>query len=156
MLLWGFLELGTDGLVVVSVGTGGTLTQNLGLGDLSDEHHVAAQIGFFPDFAGEHGIGMLRQVDKAVVASFETYEIGELVNFPAGLHAEVADGLEGHILGQHTDVELTGGLDDFLGQILLLAGDGQSQRIGCHLDAGVDDASVIFPVGSGQHEQAVA
>ena len=114
------------------------------------------QIGLFLDLTGEHSIGVLRQVGEAVVASFEACNVCKLIHIPAGLHAEVADGLEGDILGQNADIEFAGLLDDFPGQVAHLAGNCQPGGIGCHLHAGVDDASVVFLICSGQHEQAVA
>lgn len=150
------LELRFDSLVIVGIGAGKVFAQYLGLGDFTDKHHVAAQIGLFLDLTGEHGVCMLGQIGKAVAASFEAYNIGELVGIPSGLHAEVADGLEGDILSQNADIELAGLLDDFPGQVAHLAGDCQPGGIGCHLHAGVDDASVVFLIRSGQHEQAIA
>ena len=37
------LELGSDGFVVVGVGAGGFLAQDLGLGDLGHKHHAAVE-----------------------------------------------------------------------------------------------------------------
>lgn len=151
-----FSEFGLDGLVVVSVSAAGALAQHLALGNLADEHHVTAQVQFFLDFAAEHGVGIFDQVQQAVVAALDGGEALKLVHIPAGLHTEVADGLEGDGLGQHADIEFTGLFHDFTGQIFLLAGDRQPEGIGGHLNGGIDDTAVVFLVRSGQHEQAVA
>ena len=41
-----FLSFWPDGLVVVDIGAGGTLAQDLPLGDFADKHHVAAQVNY--------------------------------------------------------------------------------------------------------------
>ena len=155
--LWdyGILELRLNGLVVVGVGAGGTLTENLGLGDFTDEHHVGAQILLVLHLAGEHGVDVLRQVVKAVAAALHRRKVCELIHVPAGLHTKVANGLEGHILRQHADVELTGLLDDLPGEVPHLAGNHQPGGFASHLRAGVDDAAVVLIVLCRQHEQTI-
>lgn len=148
----GSLELGLDGLVVVGVGAGGTLAQHLALGDFTDEQHVAAQVLLFLYFAGEHGVDILRQIEEAVVAALDGGEGIKLIDLSAGLHAEMLDGIEAYIIGQHADVELAGAFDDLPGQILALAGDGDAGGIICHLDGSVDDAAVVLVFLRGQHE----
>lgn len=150
------LKPGLDGLMVVGVGAGCTLAQDLALGDFTDEQCMAAQILFLFYLAGEHSIGVLRQVIKAVVAALNSREGFKLVDLSAGLHTEVLDGIEGHILGQNTDVELAGLFDNLPGQIFTLAGDGDPCGRICHLHAGIDDAAVVLIFLCGQHEQAIA
>ena len=58
----GSLEFGLDCLVIMGVGAGRALTQNLALGDVADEHGVAAQCHFLCDLAGEHGLGVFRHI----------------------------------------------------------------------------------------------
>lgn len=150
------LQFGFNGLMVVGVGAGRGASQDLCLGYLANEQLVAAQIHGLLHLTGEHGIAVLRQVNKTIVTPLEAYKVRELIHIPAGLHAEVPNCLEGHILRQDADVEFAGFLDDLLGQILLLTGDGNPQGIGCHLDAGIDDAAVILLLRGGEYEQTVA
>ena len=142
--------------MVVGISAGRLIIQHLALGDFTDEHHVAAQILLLDDLAGEHGVYMLRQVEKAIVAALCFRPGIQLVHFPAGLHAEVTDGLKGNILRQHADVEHAGTLDHFPGQIAHLHGDHQMVGAAGHLHTGVGDAAVIFLILRRQHEQAVA
>jgi len=90
------------------------------------------------------------------VAALHGREGGELIHFPTGLHTEMPDGLEGYILGQYADIKYASAFDQFLRQILRLAGDGDPGGITCHLHAGIDDAAVVFFILRRQHEQAVA
>ena len=142
--------------MVVGVGAGGSLSQNIALGDLADEEHVAAQVDLVPDLAGEHGVDVFRQVIQAIVAALHAGEIRELVHVPAGLHPEMPDGLEGHILCQHADIEFAGRLNDFPGQVAHLTGNRQPCGVRAHLNAGVHDAAVVFfRTLGGEHEQTV-
>ena len=150
-----FSALGLDGLVVVGVGTGRALTQDLTLSDFADKHHVAAQINFVLDLGGEHGADVFRQVIQAIVAPLGAGEAFKLRCIPSGLHTEVPDGLKGHALCQHADIELAGRLNDFPGQVPHLAGNCQPRGIGSHLDAGVHDAAVILFILRGEHKQTV-
>ena len=140
----------------MGVGTGGALAEHLALCDLTDEHHVAAQVLFVYHLAGEHGVGVLGQVVKAVVAALDSREILKLVDFPASLHTEMLDGIKADILTEYADVEHTGFLDDFFGQVFRLAGDGEAGGIVRHLYGSVDDAAVVLVFLRGQHEEAVA
>ena len=142
--------------MVVGVGAGCAAPQNLTLGDFADEHHVAAQINFVFDLAGEHCVHIFRQVIKAVVTAFHGREVRELVHVPSGLHAEVPDGLEGHILCQHADIKFSGRLNDFPGEVPHLAGNGKPCGIRSHLYGGIDDTAVIFVgIPGGEHKQTV-
>jgi len=141
--------------VVVGVGAGGGLAEHLALCDLTDEHHVAAQVLLIHYLAGEHGVTVLGQVVKTIVAALDRREILKLVDLSAGLHAEMLDGIEAYILTEYADVEHTGFLDDFLGQVFRLAGDGEAGGIVRHLYGGVDDAAVVLVFLRGQHEQSI-
>ena len=55
--------------MVVGVGTGITFSQHLAFGDLADEQHVAAQIQLLQHTAAKHSIGVIGEVDEAVVAA---------------------------------------------------------------------------------------
>jgi len=142
--------------MVVGVGTGGISAEHLTLCDLTNEHHMAAQVLLIHYLAGNKSVGVLGQVIKAIVAALDSREILKLVDFPAGLHAEMLDGVKGHILTEYTDIEHTGFLDDFLGQVFRLAGDGEAGGIVRHLYGSVDDAAVVLIFLRGQHEQAIA
>ena len=92
------LKLGFDGLVVVGVGAGGFISQHLAFGDLADEQHVATQVQLLQHTAAKHSIGVIGEVNEAVVAAGKAHEIRELIRFPSGLHTEMTDGFKGHIL----------------------------------------------------------
>ena len=130
--------------MVVSIGAGGTLAQNLGFGDLADEKHVASQVELLPDLAGEHGVYILRQVVQSISAALHSLKLGEFVHVPAGLHAKMADGLEGNALGQHIDIELTALLDELLVQVARLDGNRDPGGIGTDLECGVGNVAVIL------------
>ena len=149
------LELGLDCLMVMCIGAGGGFTEHLALGDFTDEHHVAAQILLVHHLAGEHGVGVLGQVQQTVVAALCISPGIQLADFPASLHTEVADSFKRHILAQHADIEHTGALDHLFGQISALAGDGDAGGLIGHLNTGVDDAAVVLVFLCGQHEQSV-
>ncbi len=138
--------------MIVGVGTGGGLAEHLALCDLANEHHMAAQILLVHYLAGEHGIHILGQVVETVVAALDCGEGFKLVDFPAGLHAEMLDGIEADIFTEYADIEHTGFLDDFLGQVFRLAGDGEAGGVVRHLYGSVDDAAVVLVFLRGQHE----
>ena len=142
--------------MIMCVSAGGGGAQHLALCDFTHKHHMAAQILLLDDLAGEHCIGVLRQVEKTIVAPLCLCPGIQLVDLAAGLHTEVADGLEGNILRQHADIEYAGPLNHLFGQILALAGDGDAGGIIGNLNTGVDDAAVVFVILRGQNEQAVA
>ena len=153
--LLGALKLRLNSLVVVAVGAGGILAKDLALGDFTDEEHMAAQILLTHYLAGEHSVHPLGQIGKTVVAPFKAYEVCKLVNLSAGLHTEVANGLEGDIFRQHADIENAAFFDEFPGQVALLDGNGQPDRIICHLDAGVGHAAVIPAALGGDDKQTI-
>ena len=149
------LEFGFDGFVVVGVGAGRTFSKDLALGDFADEQHMAAQVYLLLHLTAEHRIGVFGEVSQAIVAAVKAYEIRKLVHIPAGLHTEMADGFEGHILRQHAHIELAGILDHLTGEISHLHGNRQPGGIGTYLQAGVGDTSVILTILPGEYEQAV-
>ena len=142
--------------MIVGVGAGIAIAQHLAFGDFANEQHMAAQILLLQNFAGNKCVCVLRQVVKTVVAALDRREILKLVDFPAGLHAEMLDGIEADILRQYTDVELACALNHLFGQILALAGDGEAGGIVRHLYGSVDDAAVVLVFLCGQQEEAVA
>lgn len=140
--LW-LLEFWFDRLVVVGIGAGRALAQDLGFRYLADEEHMAAQVDLLQDLAGEHGVGVPGDVIKAVGAAFLGLKVRELIHFAARLHTEAADGLKGDILGEDAEVENAGFLDGLPGEISHLAGDRDPQRLRGHLEGGVDNAGII-------------
>ena len=130
--------------MIVGIGTGCTRAEYLTLGNLADKEHVAAQIDFFLNHAGEHSLGILCHVQQAVAAALRSGNVLEFVHFPSGLHTEMANGFKGDVLCQHADIEYAGFLDDFPGQVLHLAGNCQPGGLSSHLHAGVDDTAIVF------------
>ena len=139
--------------MVMAVGAGRLVAQHLALGDFTDEHHMAAKILLLNDLAGEHGVAVLRQVEKAVVAALCFGPGIQLVDLAAGLETKMLDGLKGNILRQHADIEHAGAFDHFPGQIAHLHGDHQMVGAAGHLNTGIGDAAVvlIFPCGNYVH-----
>ena len=154
--LYFVLELGLDRLVVVGVGAACTLAEDLALGDLGHEHHVAAQVFFVQNLAGEHGVGGACDVVDAVGGALGVLEVLELVHVTGGLHTEMADGLKGNIFGEDADVKLAGLLDDLSGLVAHLDGNGQVGGLVCHLHAGVRNKAVVLVVLCGDDKETVA
>ena len=141
--------------MIVRVGAGGILPQNFTLRHLADEHHVTAEVKFFGDFAGKHGIRVVSEVDKTVFASLKSHEICKLIGISSGLHPEVTNRFKRNIFRQHADIKLPALFHHFPGEIALLNGHHELCRHTRHLHGGVDDAPVVPPVLTGQHEQTV-
>lgn len=150
MLFW------FNGFVVVGVGAAGTLAQNLALCYLTDEQHMTSQIQLFPDFTGEHCIGVFGEIINTVTASFHPGEGGELIHIPSRLHSEMPDGLKGHILRQDADVELPGLFDQLPGIVTFLHRHADPGRLRGHLDRRVGDTAVVPLSLGGQDKQAVS
>ena len=142
--------------MVVGIGAGGLVAQHLAFGDFCDEHHVAAQVLFIQDLAGEHGVGGPYDVVDAVGGPLAGSKISELVHVTGSLHTEMADRLKGNVLSEGTDVELPGFLDDLTGLVAHLDRDGEMGGIVCHLDAGVGDEAVVLVILCGDDKQTVA
>lgn len=138
------LKFGFNGLVIISVGAGGAVAQNPGLGHFTYKHHVAAQILLGQNLAGEHGIGIFRHIKKAIMAPLGRREGTEFIRVTAGLHTEIADSLKGHSLCQYADIENAGIFDHLPRQISHLHRDRQLGGIIAHLEAGIGNAAVVF------------
>ena len=141
--------------MVMGVGAGGLLPQNLTLCYLADKHHMAAQVNFFLNLTAEPSIGVFRQVHQAVFAAAKGRKVGEFVGFPTGLHTKMTDGFKGNILCQDTDIKLTCVFNDLSGQIFHLHGDGQSGRIPSYLKTGVGNTAVVKFLLTCQYKQTV-
>ena len=129
--------------MIVGVSTGGTFTENLAFGDFTHKHHVASQVGLADDLAGEHGLGMIGQVQKTVVTAPGGGGVRKLIYVPPGLESEVGDGFVGDVIGQDADIEDTGFFDDLPGQVAHLTGDSQLCGSGTYLHAGIGNTAVI-------------
>ena len=110
--------------MIVSISAGGIAAKHLALGDLADEHGVAAQLYFFQHLAAKHCAGVLCNIVKAVVAALHSREVLEFIHFIAGLHAEMPNGFERYRLGQNADIKDAGFFDDLTGQIPFLDRNG--------------------------------
>ena len=154
-LLFHFLNLGFDSLVIVSIGAGIALADDLAFLHLADKQHVAAQILLMEDLTAEHGAGAAGDIGDAVVRALKILEVCELVNIPAGLHTEVTDHVKRNRLRQHTDVKLSGFFNDFSRFVAHLYGDGQLGGLIAHLHAGVGDEAVILVILGGNDKQTV-
>ena len=154
-LLFHFLNLGLDGLVIVSIGAGVALADNLAFLHLAHEHHVAAQILLMENLTAEHGTGAAGDIGDAVVRALKVLELCELINIPAGLHTEVTDHIKRNRLRQHTDVELSGLFNDFSRFVAHLYGDGQLGGLIADLHAGIGDKAVILVILGGNDKQTV-
>ena len=145
-----------DVFVIVRVGATCAAAELPALRHLTDEHHVTAEVEFFGDLAGKHGICVVSEVDQSVFASLKGGKICELIHISSRLHSEVADRFKGHILCQHTDIELPALFHDFPGKVPLLDGDREPCRQTRHLHAGIDDTAVVAPIVlRRQHKETV-
>ena len=143
-------------LLIVGVGGGGLVVQDLHILDGRDEQGVGAQVDALGYLAAEVGVDALVDVVQAVGGALTGGEAVELVYISAGLHAEPLEEIEprplidgGH--GKHTGLE-----NHIMGKICLIDRNGELIGLGCHLDGGVDDAAVVFlTVLSGENKQAV-
>ena len=131
------------GFVIVSIGTGGFFPQDLTFRHFAHKQHMAAQIQLFQHLAAEHGIGMLCQVHKTVMAALHGKTL-QLIGIPTRLHTKIANGLKRYALCQHADVEHAAFFDHLPGQIALLDGDHQFCRVIGYLKTGIGDTAVIF------------
>ena len=118
--------------------------EHLGLRYLTHKQHMAAQILLGKHLAGEHSVGILRQVHKTIMASCGLISTAEFVGIPTGLHSKVANGLKGDTFCQHADIENAGIFNHLPGQVSFLDGNDQLCGIICYLETGVGNAAVIF------------
>lgn len=145
-----------DGCLVIAVGAGGSVRENLSVHHFPDEQGMAAQIVGFHYFQRQEGIDPLGEVINAVGTAGHMGEISELVHGAAGLHAKVLEQRELRLGGDGAQIELPGVCDHIMGQISLDGGDGDTGGIVGHLDGGIDDAGVVLlPLTGGQNINAV-
>ncbi len=142
--------------VIVCIGAGGTVAQNLGFGHFTDKQHMTAQILLTKNLAGKHRVCILRHIQQAVAAALCLSKTAEFVHIPAGLHSEITNGLKGDILCQHTDIEHTAVFDHLPGQIAGLYGNCQFCRVVTYLKAGIGNAPIVFFLIPGtQNKQSI-
>ena len=129
--------------MIVSIGAGGFFPQDLTFRHFAYEHHMTAQIQLFQHLAAKHSIGMLRQINKAVMAALHGKAL-QLIGIPAGLHTKIANGLKWYAFRQHANVKYAGFFDHLPGQIALLDGDHQLCGVIGYLETGIGNTAVIF------------
>lgn len=145
-----------DGCLVIAVGAGGSVRENLAVHHFPDKQGMAAQIVGFHYFQRQEGIDPLGEVINAVGTAGHMGEISELVHGAAGLHAEVLEQRELGLGGDGAQVKLAGIGNHIVGQIVLDGSDGNPGGIVGYLYSGVDDTGVIlFTVTGGQNINAV-
>ena len=108
LLLGRGVLLGLDVRVIVAVGTGRAVGEDLRLHDVGDKEHLVFELAGLHDFAGEDGVGVLRDVAHAVSRALAVGHIRELVHVAAALEAEALEQAVGRILGEDGDVEAIG------------------------------------------------
>lgn len=150
------LDFWFDCFVIVSIGAGGTVAQNLGFGHFTDKQHMTAQILLTKNLTGEHRVGILRHIQQAVAAALCVFKAAKLIHIPAGLHSEITNGLKGNILCQYTDIEHAAVFDHLPGQIAGLYGNCQLCRVITYLKAGIGNAPIVFFLIPGtQNKQSI-
>ena len=109
-------------------------------------------------FAGENGVGVLRDIADAVRHTVVIGHIGKLVNVTSALEAEMLENRIRRVLGQNGDIELSCLHDHVAGIVLFDDRDRDFLRIARRdLAGGVDDAAVVLAVDArGQHLNAIA
>ena len=117
---------------------------------------MASDVLLMENLAGEHGVGILRQIQKTVGAALRFIGACKLIHISSRLHTEMADSLKRNTLRQHTDIEYTALFDDLPGQISHLDADAQLHGVIGHLEAGIGDTAVVMIIRACQHKQAVA
>ena len=130
--------------MVMGVGTGIALSQNLTFRDLADEQHVTAKILLVQHFTGEHGVGTILQIVQSIVAPCYTGKICKFIYFPTGLHPEMPDGFKGNILCQDTDIENTGLFNHFPREVSHLDRNGDFCGLVAYLETGVGNTAIVF------------
>ena len=128
----------------MGVGAGWAFAQHLTFGNLRNKEHMATHIQLLDHLASKHCIGVFRQIQQAVAASFYRLEVGKFICIPTGLHTEMANGLKGNILCQHTDIKCAGVFNHLPCQVVLLAGDGHSVGVFRDLNGRIGNAAVIL------------
>ena len=149
--------LGLDVLLVVGVGDAGTVGEYFGFHHAGDEHGVGAEVDALGDDAADDAVDVLGQVEQPVLRAQLRLALGELVDLPSALEAEVLEGLHGGFLGERTEIKLQRFQHHVVREVGLVDADGNLQRFASDLLRHVDDAGVVLLALPGhEHEEAVA
>ena len=150
-------EIGFDVLLVVGVGDAGAVAQHLGLHGHGDEHGVGAEVDALGDHAADDAVDELWQIEQAILCAELCLAIGELVNRPAALEAEMLERLHGGLLGEGTQIELQRLENHVMRQVAFVDANHNLHRVAGDLLRHVDDAGVVLVALSGnKHKEPVA
>ena len=148
--------LGLHVLVVIIIGHGLAVGDDSRLGDRADEHAVGIQIHVLLHLQRHEGIDIAGQEDESVVRA-KGRAVGKLVHVASTAEAEGLKDRKGGVHRQAVNIHFPRLLDNMMGIIFLVDGDGDAVGGVCHLGYGVDDESVVlFAVVRGHYVQTVA
>ena len=142
-LLWLWLWFGFYVLLVIIVGKGRLVGKHLGIQHVGDEHGVRAEVDTLGDTASQVGIGVFRNIEHVVDGAMLALAVGELIHLASRLETEMLEDLHRCLCGQHTDVEHTRVLDEVVGVVALVDGNGHLQGVTRDLNHRVHDAAVV-------------
>ena len=140
LLRGGLLRL--DVVLIVGIGHGVEVGKRLGFRHAADEHAVGAEIDVVFDFQGIERIAVVGKDGQAVGGTGEG-DIGELVVVAATAETEVLEDGERRGFREDIDVHDAALLDDVMGVVGLVDGDGDLQRFVGHLHDGIADHAVV-------------
>ena len=140
----------------MGIGAARRFSQHFAFYHFTNKHHVAAKMDLLFYLAGEHGIGVFRDIQQAVMAALYGSETLEFIRISAGLHTEMLKQWHRSILTYKRERKLTGFTQDLTSKIFHLNGYSQPGRLGSYLNSCIHDAAIVtFSFGS-EHKQAIA
>ena len=148
-LLWWWRWFGFYVLLVIIVGEGRLVGKHLGIQHIGDEHGVCAEVDALGDTASQVGIGVFRDVEHVVDGTVFRFAVSKFVHLASRLETEMLEDLHRRLGGQHADIEHTRVLDEVVGVVALVDGNGHLQGVTRDLNHRVHDATVVDVVVSG-------
>ena len=112
-----------DVLLIVGIGHRVEIGKRLGLRHAADEHAVGAEIDVVFDLQGVEGVAVMGEDGQAVGGTRER-DVREFVVVAAATETEVLEDGERRGFGEDVDVHEAAFLDDFMGVVGLVDGDG--------------------------------
>ena len=151
-------RLGLDVAVVVVVGQGPLLGEDLRVDGVRDKQRVGLEIQGVQDLPGDKGVGIGGQMQQAGGVPFGLVEIGaELVRFPPAAHAEMLEKGKGRVVCENRRGKKAGAPDHLMGQCLFADRHGDAVGLVGDLGERIDDAGVVSAVlPRRQQKQTVA
>ena len=151
-----FLGLRLDVCLIVGVGGGRRVREDVHVVYRGDEQRVAAEVDALLHAAADKGVGSRRDVVQPVFAAAAFAVVCKLVGVSARLKAEVTEDFKIRLLAQNRKIEFAALNDKIVREVVLV--DGNADAVGGlgDLSRRIDDAAAVPAVKrGGQDKQTV-